>query len=71
MSNNANEGGQLLMMASADDIASTNNAIHSSIGQVKCALGSENSENESVISDNDVEKEERRKAAQKVLGKQG
>ena len=50
------------MMASADDIASTNNAIHSSIGQVKWALGSENSENESVISDNDVEKEERRKA---------
>ena len=71
MSNNANEGGQLLMMASADDIASTNNAIHSNIGQVKWSLGSENSENESVISDNDVEKEERRKAAQKVLGKQG
>ena len=74
LSKQENEGGQLLIMASSNEITSPNGGINPVTALVHVPLTcteTENAEKELVTSDDDMEKEERRKIAQKVLEKQG
>ena len=71
-STSKNEGGQLLVMASSEEILSNSNGIIPTSGLVQVpSTCMEGKEHESVTLDKDIEREERRKIAQKVLGKQG
>ena len=69
ISANGNDAGQLLIMASSDDKSANIQAPNGSTGLVS-TVGVSTAEENKETSD-DVEKEERRKIASKLLGKQG